>query len=70
MTDAPQLADRLHDGPMQTLTAARLQLDALASLGDSLPAAAVPLVRAALVAVEEAGTQVRAIMNELRAGDP
>lgn len=70
MIDPQQVAARLHDGPLQTMTAARLQLDALTSMGVALPPQAVGHIRAALAAVEEAGAQCRAIMNELRVGDP
>ena len=70
MIDPRQVADQLHDGPLQALTAARLQLDALQTLGDGLPPQALPLVRAALAAVEEAGAQCRTLMNELRVADP
>ena len=66
MTPA-ELATRLHDGPLQALTAARLHLDTLVARGDGLAPDVAPLVAAAHEAVVAASTQCRALLDEVAA---
>ena len=64
MTPA-ELASRLHDGPLQALTAARLHLDTLTSRRDALPADVAQLVGAAHDAVVSASAQCRVLLDDV-----
>lgn len=62
MTDPRDLAEAIHDGPIQSLTTAILQIGQLARECDPAEAAELRAVELALV---EAGSQLREMMHRL-----
>jgi signal transduction histidine kinase len=75
--DNSAVAARLHDGPLQDLTAARLQLEAMVATVQAHPdltpaakAALAPAMQSAMASVVQASTECRRLMEELDAEGP